>query len=340
MAKHCKIDRKRIKGKLVRKWRCRWRENGKRCQTPWTNDLAIAEADKVIVDARLAAKAPLAGRTTLPWSEVQAKWLAGKAGRYQEEAKRALDRHCAAWTSTASATPTALATFPIGPSRYVKACLRWAKSDLKQGIDFDALDVKPKRIRPLKPKPPLMADADSFAFVEEAARWSQGNGAIAHMGAWYGHRAESLVKLTGDAFDGTHITLPVKGGGFVRHMLLPDSIAILNALKPRAGEPLFLNHLGVPWKTGQAFCVWMGHCLGAGYHQALKRPAISRQLAAGSDAKTIASITGHKTPSILLNTYAATNEDRQMKAIAALGKILAPNGPKLVPNKAISPCHN
>jgi integrase len=51
---------------------------------------------------------------------------------------------------------------------------------------------------------------------------------------------------------------------------------------------------------------------------ALKRYAISRMLGLGLDPRTIASITGHRTVSLILDRYARTHEDRQRAALAAL----------------------
>ena len=51
-----------------------------------------------------------------------------------------------------------------------------------------------------------------------------------------------------------------------------------------------------------------------------KRRAITRLLAAGQDPATIASITGHRTPAVIL-TYARTNEERQQSAIAAIERL-------------------
>jgi integrase len=67
------------------------------------------------------------------------------------------------------------------------------------------------------------------------------------------------------------------------------------------------------------------------YH--LKRRAISRLLAKGIDPATIASMTGHRTPSIIL-AYARTNEERQRVALAAL-EVLSVT--PVTPQKVISP---
>jgi hypothetical protein len=65
---------------------------------------------------------------------------------------------------------------------------------------------------------------------------------------------------------------------------------------------------------------------GGGYYD-LKRYAISTMLGRGVDAKAVASITGHRTVSLLLNTYARTNESRQQAALAAIAGARAPGCP-------------
>jgi hypothetical protein len=52
----------------------------------------------------------------------------------------------------------------------------------------------------------------------------------------------------------------------------------------------------------------------------LKRYAVTRLLSQGLDVATIASITGHRTPAVIL-TYASTNYEQQKAAVAALEKI-------------------
>jgi integrase len=108
----------------------------------------------------------------------------------------------------------------------------------------------------------------------------------------------------------------VKSGDIHRHPLIPESITRLTALaKDRKSEsPLFIGHLGKPWASGSDLSAWLCHSLGCGV-LALRRYAITRMLDLGLDARTAASITGHRTPSLLLNTYARTNETRQLEAV-------------------------
>ena len=109
--------------------------------------------------------------------------------------------------------------------------------------------------------------------------------------------------------------------------------------KPRGwpDDAMIVSHQGKPWRSGAAFAYWWYHEVGDPLLalgviskaqrgiQNLKRYAISRLLGLGLDVETIRSITGHRTPAVILR-YARTNEERQRTAINALAASMLQNG--------------
>lgn len=322
-------------------WRVVWREAGrgsKRRVSETRKTKAEAGADADVIRARLiAAKALPRSRVRLPWSEIVDRWyLSRPPGRYRDEAKIILRSF--AWAEMSDVTSDAVAALKLGKRRLINSVLTYARSRLKQVVDQDIAD-QPMPKGKGRARPSLLSDDEVDALVREAGEWSAGNGAIAHLVATYGHRAASLVQLPASAVDleaGT-LTLIVKSGDVVRHGLLPETVAILRALKREGKQPLFLNQDGVPWKTGKSFAEWFYHRVGpvalaptdpagkrlprrkgrkVGYYQA-KSAAITRMLdRTNNDAKTVASITGHRRPSLLIDVYARTNDARQRAALA------------------------
>lgn len=301
-------------------WRVVWREGGagsKRHFSEVREDKNDARSDADLIRARLvAAKELTAGRVRLPWAEVVDRWAATRApGRYRLEAVKYFKAK--PWVDTMAVTVAHAAGLPANWQRGLKSILRWAKRLLNQPVDPQVLDLpvtKPRR----RPETPLLEDGVVAQVQIDADGWSPGTGALVHLLITYGHRAESLVRLTIDAVDmkkGT-LTIPVKSGDVIRHPLLPETVARIRALAKRKG-PLFRNHLGVGWVDGAHFATWFNHTMGFGYYD-LKRWAISRMLAAGLDAKTVASITGHRTVNLLLNTYMRTNHTRQLAALEVI----------------------
>jgi integrase len=301
------------------------------------------EAEDFLADIKVKLARLKGGQAkrAIGWHEVYTRWLAQfkPQSRHFIESKRKIERGTKAWRNTRDATPTAMGELPIGTARVVRAVLRWAELHLDQFVDHRALKVAPKRIRPKKVRPVLLSEDEVQRLVSLAAETGPGNGALVHLIAVYGHRAENLVRLTAANFANGNLKFRVKGGDEVRHPLLPTTLDVLKpvlGLGTPSGTPIFLNHLGKPWKDGKEFAAWFGHFFGVGYYQ-LKRAAISRLLARGVDAKTVASITGHKTVSLLLDVYASTNEQRQAAALAALA-LGTPNGaPSVHPDKVVSP---
>jgi hypothetical protein len=216
-----------------------------------------------------------------------------------------------------------MAGLKLGQWRVAKACLRWARVYLRQPVDEAAIARRPQR-RVSQPTPDLLTDLEVRKLVARAAQLGGDSGrALAHLVSTYGHRPQSLVQVrVSDVELGRvpRITLPVKSGDTIRHPILPETAALLRRLaRGRAKDELLLRDpSGEPWAGGGKASAWFWHQVGegVGIYQ-LKSYAISRMLDRKLDLKTIASITGHRTPAVLLR-YARTNETRQQRAIRAI----------------------
>lgn len=301
-------------------YRLRWREGGRGSKehSRRFDDKREATDELAALEARLNAAKDLRGRTLIPWPEIRTRWLATIKGDYRNGAKSTLEIHTAGWVNTMSATPTAMGVLPLGTNKVARACLNWAWLHLGQPVDARALKTPGTRIRPKRADTPLLSDERIAELMNATDVTGLGNGAIVHLIATYGHRPKNLVGLTSANFPGHRILFRVKGGHEITHPLLRDTIDRIEELRAlRPAGPLFLNHLGDPWKDGRHFSSWFLHTFHVGNKQ-LKRAAISRWFARGIDAKTIASITGHRSVALLANTYAATNANRQAAALGAL----------------------
>jgi hypothetical protein len=336
-----------IHDKKARTWRIRWREGGRGSKQK-TSERFTTKGDALEfqrqVDARAGASKDFnasSGRL-ITWLEVVQRWRDTRAeGRYRDMAKKYLDT--LPWKTTSDATPDTVSKLRPLYQRYVKSCLRFARVMLDQRVDQRALEVKPPK-RTQRPRRDLLADEDIAALVDRCALTGPGNGAIAHLLSTYGHRAENIVHLTASAWEhrapADTLTLRVKGGDLIRHPILPQTSEILRPLveaaltdpkrerfldhKGTLSPALFINQTGKPWLNGQRFAAFfIGQISkGIGYYDAFKRAAITKMLD-HVDAKTVASITGHRTVSLLLNTYSRTTETRQRNALEAIKKSLA-----------------
>jgi hypothetical protein len=247
-----------------------------------------------------------------------------------------------------------MSALKIGPWRLAKACLRWSRIYLGQPIDAGAIGRRPHRSA-TKPQRDLLTDAEVSELIDRAAAAGGHCGRLlAHLVATYGHRPQSLVGLTiGSLEDGDppRLTLPVKSGDTIRHPVLPETVGLIRrAIGRRKAGPLLLDPLGKAWTSGAKASAWFWHQVGAdtderdedkrkpavGIYQ-LKCYAISRMLDLKLDLKTIASLTGHRTPAVLLR-YARTNETRQLAALSALAtyQVTDKSAPHVLPTKAIN----
>jgi integrase len=343
----------KLKGR--NRWRVRYREGGrgtKEKASRWFDDKPSAVAECAAIDRRLRALQPADARVTLDdlverWGVHQRTRRQPRGERYIGEGQRTLRATIKAnrWTYCDD-----VRQLDVGPGvfRLMKALLRFGRDHYEQTLHSRAL-VAPDRQRNKRPPAPLPSLEDVLHMAGKAAEWSAGNGAIAHLVAVYGHRPESLVRLTPAAVDRSYVTptpvghpagmgwltLKVKGGRIVRHPLLPATLALLDPLVADARRPrkdlgplLFVNHGGKGWETGQAFSSWFHHSVGQGRGiYRLKCWAITWMWAGGIDLQTISSITGHTTDTI--RKYLRTNEAMQHDALAVIarsGVLAAPFG--------------
>lgn len=282
------------------------------------------------IEAEVAAAVPMRNGSLLNWQEIVERFIAAKtarSARYLEGVRSTADRLSQkhGWKAASDVRAEHIAAMPGFSGRVILAIVRHAA---RLGQPVDARTVKSAAQRaPGKPQADAMPEELVASLIAAADRWHLANGTMAHIISVYGHRAESLIELTCGAIDvpaGT-ITLRVKNGKTVRHRLIAATMArVLQLIQGRAPtDALFVGHLGRPWKNGLEFSAWWGHVIA----KAVDRPAgilslrqfgISRMFSLGLDAKTISDITGHRTVSLLQNTYARSDERRRNRAVNAL----------------------
>jgi hypothetical protein len=144
--------------------------------------------------------------------------------------------------------------------------------------------------------------------------------------------------------------LAIKGGDIHRHPILPITAHHIASaqqwLTTILGRPLLPTDPLCPcpyplppnqrWPQGRAIGWWYKKAIGKHHHQEstgiyqLKRYAITNMIAnLKLDAKTVASITGHRTIALLMQNYSTTNTDRQKSALSALQtSLVLPGAPK------------
>lgn len=83
---------------------------------------------------------------------------------------------------------------------------------------------------------------------------------------------------------------------------------------------VFTREDGSPLVTGSVNSAFKRICTELGHPEltphALRRTFVSREIAAGTDVKTVSALVGHSSIDITLTTYAATTEDRKREAAA------------------------
>jgi hypothetical protein len=320
------------------KYRVRWREGGRGSKQRTSEQMSEAGATAFLESLRdrLAAKKPAEARPSMSLEEVAERWLAereseGRAKhQYAKDARTALRTIVSArgYTTPASVTSAGLGTLIESHWRVLRAVLRHAVR-LGQPVDQQALAYRrPPRRR--KPRTELLTAKHVQRLIAAATALDRGCGALAHLLATYGHRPESAVRIRPLDLDLAkgQLRLAVKSGDLISHPLLPETVRLLRPLVAGVapGAPIFADpRTGKPWADGNAYALWWYRRVGAkiapdrpGVYE-LKRYAISRFLSKGLDLITIASITGHRTPAILLR-YGRTNQDRQAAALAAISE--------------------
>ena len=329
-------------------WVVRWwtagRGSAKGRSSPQKNKPAALK-EKARIAAKLKAERP-ARAGAMPIGELVDRHLdelrkRGKGlHRYPEQFRGCITRLAKEknWTTTADMSRESITGLAVGEHRYVKALLHTAVL-FDQPVSSSALVVKRPTVT-RKPLVPLLTDAQVDALLAKAATYSHDLMVIGHLVATYGHRGESLTKMNVDDvdlrdMDASAISMPVKGGDRISHPILratADLLQMVVAGRP-AGDPLFRNPATEErWRDGDLLSQYWYHQVGERtvathpgiYH--LKRRAISRMLAADLDVATIASMTGHRVPTVIL-TYARTNEDRQRAALATLKTLSCPAVP-------------
>ena len=287
------------------------------------------EAQKRI-NAENAAAKPMRFGASVGWEELVARFVKSKArrsARYESDIRDTCMRHAKdhAWKAAADVTADHVKALPLHSIRIVLAVLRYAEAE---GIAVARLSTKvAPPSRPRAPRDDSLTSVEVAELIAKATKWHQSNGVLAHMIATYGHRAETLISASvGDVDLGLgRIVLRVKNGDTIRHPITKETQELLRQVigdRP-AAAPLFHGHAALPWASGHAFAQWWSHSIAAGLSRKsgildLRRYGISRMLALGLDARTVADITGHRTVSLLLNTYARSDDARRAGAIAAL----------------------
>lgn len=309
-------------------WTVRWREGGRGspllAATYQTKTLASQAAREI--EARINRQKPARSQAVILLPDLVQMWLDSRPQTYRAKVEAEIQRALGPrtqWRVAADIDRAGVMGLKAGEARLVKALLRFA-GGLGQRVDPGALMAR--RARQKRPGPSLLTDEQAAAAQELADSWGPCYGLAVHLVRTYGHRPASLCACSIGALEGELLTLPVKGGDIHRHPVLPETVERWSAAAAGRdpGEPVLLHSEGRPWKSSTSLTSWYYHQIGQAAHPhdqgiyALKRWAISRMLAAGLDAVTVASLTGHRTPSLLMDVYARTHEGRQAAALEVL----------------------
>jgi hypothetical protein len=341
------LEKHKAGGWVVRWWTA-GRGSAKGRSDPLPNKPA-AEVESRRIAGELAARRPVRVDVLIPWAQLITRYLDALAAkgkgshRYPAHVRQVLTALGPArgWTHARDVTPATAGGLTVTEHRYVKALLRFAVL-LDQPVHASALRL-PRPAKPRVPAGDLLTEAEVGKLLARAKTYSPDLHATGHLVATYGHRPESLTKMTVQDVDlaNGQISMPVKSGDRIRHPITGETAAILRRLiKGRdPAAPLIQREDGTAWASGDRLSTYWYHQVGEHvtpdrpgiYH--LKRRAISRMLAAGLDVATIASMTGHRTPSVIL-TYARTNEAAQRRAVAALESLACPAVPRAKKTKA------
>jgi len=313
-----------------RGYRLEWRADGQRHTRLYATKSEALPAKRNI-EAKLAAKHTARRGGALTLAQLIDQWLDSRPQTYRhhdEAAMRLLLARHPGWTAPGAITRDDLLALPIGHYRLLRAALRYGAA-MGQEVPESLLQSQRRR-SPATPAADLITDDQVAAAQASADRWGPCYGLAVHLVSRYGHRPASIVACTVASLSDQRLTLPIKGGDIHRHPVLPETatrwLAAGGSRPPDA--PILIHSGGCPWKSSTSLTSWYYHHIGTVHHPddpgiyALKRYAITRMLDRGIDARTIASITGHRTPSLILDRYSRTRDDRQRRAIDAIS---APN---------------
>jgi integrase len=325
-----------------KRWVVRWRLGGRGAKNNTKGFRRSLDAESFCreLNLKIAAASPHDGYTTILWPELVARYCSSRpdaTADHRAKASRVLlalgDDH--GWKCAADVGMDVAPVLKIHQRRLLRALLRFA-SDNGQRIDqrlIPAMRPRPPRRQPQN----LLTESRIDELLAKAEKWHPANAAIGHLVSTYGHRVESLRLLTPEALTTRPgwLRLRVKSGDIHEHPILSVTAGLLSPLAAAVapGAPFLVGHLGRPWASGSEFSAWWIHAIaserkdgkaiparGAGVLD-LRRYAITRMMGNTGDPKTVASITGHRTPSLLLNVYARTTEDRQRKALEAIAGV-------------------
>lgn len=335
-------------------YRVRWREGGRGSKlhaSPRFDNQLDAAAFLRELEPQLAAKRKLIHGAVVGWGEAVDRYVAAHHDSTPSHLRHVRDTLTAmakakGWKRPVDVTTAEVQGMPMYHARCLRSLLRFADEVLAQPIDRRVIAAVKIPTRPRQPTR-LLTEAQVVELIEAADRWHPADGLLVHLIACYGHRAQSCIALRWrdvDLATGT-ITLPVKSGDIHRHPLAPATLDRVRGLPGNTGntdDPLIVGHLGRPWRSGAEVAGWIIHSLrgpspGLGKDGKplegtkagvldLRRYAITHLLdASNGDPRTAASITGHRTPTLLLNTYARTNDARQL---AVLSRLVIPGVPR------------
>lgn len=352
-------------------WKVRWRElsDGK-----WTKkasrsflDKASAEAERDAVDLRLAnaeALRPNPRDALMSMSTVLARWrasaLSGGSVRepYADEVVGILTALCErqGWKYTNQITSSAIEQWRSGkdrghtkPTAMLKAMLRWARANLRQPIDPQALELPVRRPMP-RPPPDLLTQEQVAAILARAYTFGEAIGAAIEHLSLFGCRPVDVCRMNvadwnrrtrtltlRDTKSGTRPSHPITGP-FDSHAKRLDRLTAGRGL----AEPLFVSPTGSRWNVDAKSCArqlvdWYmihitdhvpGLLRSQRGIQCLKDYAITMLDTVDVDDRTKALFTGHKTLGVFAR-YKTTNRDRAEAALEKLGTLTAPTGAKL-----------
>lgn len=312
-----------------KRWRVAWRQDGrqrtKRCATKREALEFIRQLDAVDAQQLKPGRRISLAMVAADYMQHRRSWSGDPAwaAKDRRAIDRALEMHGWQWPGDIRAAD--LERLPVGQFRLIKAVLRHAA---RMGCALDAAVIHARAPqRHARPPSRLVTDSEASEACRAALLWGWGEGLAVHLVATYGHRPQSIASMQiSDWDDGRGIiTMAIKDGSTHAHPVLPATRELIrHAIGERSAGYLIEPHNGRTWGRGSPLVSWYYHQIGKRVHAhdpgiyALKRYAITRMLDKGLAADLVASVTGHRTPSVLMDRYARTNETRQRRVIDAL----------------------
>jgi hypothetical protein len=347
-------------------YRIRWRDGGRgskiHSSPTFSTKLEAQTYQRTLTQKQAAAKPVKDPCRAIPLSELIERYFLARTSKTNDPAARKrydaeyrqrlvlLLQQFPSWRYASDITPHDLQQLPIGRRRYARILVRLAASlgqQLCPGILHLRLPGKKHR-----PTPDLLTTDQISAVIASAEEIGPTASLVVHLLSTYGHRPETIAALSQENYNPSDqtLTLAIKGGDIHRHPILKitaDKIATAQKwLSKILGRPLRPTDPLCPcpnprpptqrWPHGRAIGHWYRRTIGAKIHPEsdgiyqLKRYAITNMIAVLKlDPKTVASITGHRTVSLLLQNYSSTNLDRQKSALSALqNSLVLPGAPK------------